>query len=210
MLEAVRKRPSAVSLEAHYVVVATGARHVGPREAFVVVDLAIAVGVVQPGDLVAAEHMDGAVDNQQAQRLMQAGGDPPPREAGERVVDAVNSPDISLHCADHKAAVGQEVVAAAVEQGVPGVVVGQGEGVDGKGGRGAKLALGVDHLWPLWWPASGEVFERMLRQRGPLPHKLAVDHLRHIEIPHAIETVEEAHLRSRPAEALVDGVGCLR
>ena len=49
-----------------------GRRRVGVAEAFVKIGLAVAVEVVQPGDLVAAEHVDLAVGDDQAQGLVQA------------------------------------------------------------------------------------------------------------------------------------------
>ena len=171
------------------------------------VDLAIAVAIVQAGDLIAAEHMDHAIDHLQPQQLVQACGNPSPAEVGERAVNAFHPPDIALHCADDQRTIGEGVVAAAVEDGVPGVVVGQGERVDGEGGGGAEHALRVDHLRPLRRAAFGQGFEGMLLKRRSLPDKRAIHHRGHIEIPHAIKAVEKANLAAMPAEALVADVG---
>ena len=64
-----------VALEAADEVVAGGRGLVGVADALVEVGLAVAVEVVQPGDLVAAEDVDLAVGDDQAQRLVQARGD---------------------------------------------------------------------------------------------------------------------------------------
>ena len=57
---------------------------VGVADALVEVGLAVAVEVVQPGDLVAAEDVDLAVGDDQPERLVQARGEPPPADVVER------------------------------------------------------------------------------------------------------------------------------
>ena len=71
-------------------------------EVLVEVGLAVAVQVVQPGDLVAAEDVDLVVDDLQAQRLEQARGEAPPRELLELVVDAGDDPDVAAPGADRR------------------------------------------------------------------------------------------------------------
>ena len=61
---------------------------VGVADALVEVGLAVAVEVVQPGDLVAAEDVDLALGDDQPERLVQARGEPPPADVLERVVEA--------------------------------------------------------------------------------------------------------------------------
>ena len=99
-----------------------GRGRVGVGEALVKVGLAVAIQVVQPGDLVAAEHVDLALGDDQAQRLVQARGKPLPADVLERLVEPLDAPDVALHRAEHRRAVGEEVVVAEEEQGLPGVV----------------------------------------------------------------------------------------
>ena len=111
-----------VALEAADEVVAAGRRRVGVGEALIKIGLAVAIQVVQPRDLVAAEHIRLAVGDDEAQGLVQARGKALPAHFFERLVEPLDAPDVSLDRAEQGRAVGKEVVVAEEEQGVPGVV----------------------------------------------------------------------------------------
>ena len=49
----------------------------------------------------------------------------------ERLVDPLDPPDVALHGAEHRRAVGEEVVVAEEEQGLPGVIERRLDRVDG-------------------------------------------------------------------------------
>ena len=101
---------------------AGGRGRVGVADALVEIGLAVAVQVVQPGDLIAAEDVDLAVGDDQAERLVQAAGEPPPAHVLERLVEPVDAPDVALHRAEHGRAVGEEVVVAEEQERVPRVL----------------------------------------------------------------------------------------
>ena len=111
-----------IALEAADEVVAARRRWIGIGEAFVKIGLAVAVQVVQPRDLIAAQHIRLAVGDDEAQRLVQPGGEPLPSHLFEGLVEPLDSPHVSLNRAEQGRAVGEEVVVAKEEQGIPGVV----------------------------------------------------------------------------------------
>ena len=69
-----------VALQAADEVVAGGRRGVGVGEALVEVGFAVVVEIDETGDLVAAEDVDGAVVNHEAEGLVQAGRQTPPAD----------------------------------------------------------------------------------------------------------------------------------
>ena len=100
-------------------------------EVFVEVGFAVAVQVVQAGDLVAAQDVDHPVDDPQAQRLIQAGGEALPCEVIELVVDAADDPNVAADGSRwRRPPSGKKVDAREAEVALPGVVVGSGERID--------------------------------------------------------------------------------
>ena len=94
---------------------------IGVGKAFIEIGLAVAVEVVKPRDLVAAKDVDLALGDDQPEGLVQPGGKPSPADVLERVVEALDVPDVPLHRAEQGRAVGQEVMIAEEQQGIPGV-----------------------------------------------------------------------------------------
>ncbi len=113
---------------------------------------------MEAGDLVAAEDVDGVVDDLDAEGLEEAGGDAFPVQFIEGVIDAVDEPGIAVpgyrYCA---LAIGEEVESAEPQPGLPGVIIGGGECVDGIGAVvGAEFALGGERGVPAGWAAVGQ------------------------------------------------------
>ncbi len=103
-------------------------------EALVEIGFAVAVEVVEAGDLVASQDVDLVVDNSEAEGLEETGGDALPGEAMGGVIEAMDGPDVAAPGAEGGASgVGEEVEAAEPHPGVPGVVVWPREGIDGEG-----------------------------------------------------------------------------
>ena len=110
--------------------------------------------------------VDLAVDDLQAQRLEQAGGEALPLQVVELVVDAGDDPDVAAPGAEGGGvAVGEEVEAGEAQPGVVRVVVGRGDRVHDvgglvaqtfAGGGGGDDALGGEHFGPVGGAASGE------------------------------------------------------
>jgi DNA ligase (NAD+) len=130
-------------------------------EVFVEVGFAVVVEVVEPVEAVAAVGVDGVVDDLEAEGLVEACGEASPFELGEGVVDAGDDPDVAGPGGDGGAGgVGEEVEAAEAEPAFPGVVFGEGEGVDGVGVVGfAELAGGGEGLVPAGGASGGEGVE---------------------------------------------------
>ena len=82
------------------------------RDTGVEVGLAVVIGVVEPGELVAAEHEDDVVGHDEAERLVEPGCDATPADTLQASVEARDPPDISLDRADRRVTVREEVVAA--------------------------------------------------------------------------------------------------
>ena len=119
-----------VALQAALVVVATrGLEAVG--HAGVEVGLAVAVGVVEPAELVAAKHIHDVIGHDEAQGLVQAGGHPSPADVLELRIEAGDPPHVALDRADRGVAVREEVVPPEKHQAAPRVVDRQRDRVDG-------------------------------------------------------------------------------
>src|SRR5262249_45097368 len=100
-----------------------------------------------PGELAAFEDDDLAVHHLEAERLVQSGSEPLPRERGTGLLAG---PDVAVRGAEGDAAVRQEVDAGDEEQGVPGVLVGEREGVNDEWAAGvlAGFELGGERIGP--------------------------------------------------------------
>jgi hypothetical protein len=120
-------------------------------EAFVIVGLAVVIEVVQPGELAPFEDDDFPVDDFEAERLVEAGGEALPGAStlaitGEARLD---EPDVAVAGADGDPAVGQEVEPGAEEEGLELVVVRDGVGINReRAGVVALDELGDDRLAP--------------------------------------------------------------
>ena len=120
-------------------------------EVLVEVRLAVPVQVAQDGDLVAAEHVDVAVDNGDAQGLEHAAGHPLPCQLFERLADAVHDPHVAVPRADGRAAVVlEEVEATKAQPRTVGIVDGMRNRVDGVSAVAiAELAFRDEFLGPV-------------------------------------------------------------
>ena len=123
------------------------------------------------------------------------------RSVSSRPVDA---PDVALHRANRGRTVGEEVVAAEVQEGLPRVLERRRDRVDGVGPAGAERAGRGKHLRPLRLAAAREVGERVLVGRGDLAHELPVLHPRGVEHLHVADAVGEDRPRAVAVEATVD------
>src|SRR5690606_4301369 len=79
-------------------------------EVLVVIRLAVAIEVMEARDLVAAEHKDGAIHEDDAERLEQPGGDAAPCHRLQVALDPGKHPDITVPGRDDRVpAVGKYV-----------------------------------------------------------------------------------------------------
>ena len=131
-------------------------------EVLVQVGLAVLVEVFQPGDLVAAGHVNFSLNDLQPERLEQTGGEALPGELLERLVDARDDPHVAVEGANRRPSVGEEVEAP--KEGAHPVRIreGLGDGVHHVGAvatAGVELALGGDRLRPVGRTALGQLAE---------------------------------------------------
>ena len=156
----------AVALEAADEVVAGGRGQIGVADALVEVGLAVAVEVDQPGDLVATQDVDLPARDDQAEGVVEAGREPPPADVLQGRIQAGDMPDVPLHRADHGGAVGQEVVVAEEEEGLPGVLERRRDRVDRIRTGLAERAFGLDNLGTTGRAALRQGCERVAVGRG--------------------------------------------
>ena len=132
-------------------------------EILIMVSFAIAVQIPENGDLVAAQNIDGFIDDLEAERLEQTSCDSLPGELPGFCSQAVNQPHIAHPGAGSgAAAIGKEVKAAQAHPGFPGVLHGRGQDVDREGAVvGAEPGLGLE----FFFPASRSAF-RQRREVG--------------------------------------------
>lgn len=105
-------------------------------EGFIEVGFAVAIEIMEAGDTIFAGHVDEVVDDLEAERFIQAGGETFPLEVLEGIIDAGYDPDVSAMGAHHHATIGEECEVGGAEPGVVGifcVVWGKREGVEGVG-----------------------------------------------------------------------------
>ena len=130
------------------------------RDTGVEVGFAVAIRIVEPGELVAAEHEDDVVVHDEAERLVETGCDATPADALQLGVEARDPPDISLNRADRRVAVREEVVAAEEQERAPRVVEWRRNRVHGvRVAACTERASGREYLWPLTRAALHEVGE---------------------------------------------------
>ena len=89
-----------VALQAADEVVAARRCRVGIGEALIKIGLAVAIQVVQPCDLVAAEHISLAIGDDEAQGLVQSRGKAIPSHFFARLVEPLDAPHVTLDCAE--------------------------------------------------------------------------------------------------------------
>ena len=138
-------------------------------EVLIEVRFAIVVEVVQPRDLVAVQHVYGAVHDLGALGLVEPGGVAPPDELIEIGVHSVDDPDVAAPGGDHGAVFPlEEREVSGAHPRFPGVVGGQGDLVDDVGARGRTETPASRHrLRKARGSAPGEA--RQGRRRGRLP-----------------------------------------
>ncbi len=113
-------------------------------EAFVVVGLAVVIGIVQDHQLIAATYEDLAIDDLDAQRLKQTRGDSTPGElrflfaaasgfGGPQLCQPADQPHIAVPCADEcRIAVAMKIDARKSHLCEPRIVDWVGEHIDGE------------------------------------------------------------------------------
>ena len=186
---------------------ATGRRRVGTGETVVAIGFTVGIGVDELRDLITTEDMDDPVDDRHPERMMEPGGDPPPREPtglaiGPRI-DWLGPPDIPLHGADDDIPIGEKVLIAAEHERLPGVLYRQFERVNAPRHLLAADDVRTKNLRPLRRAAIEEAFERMGVDGADNALERAIFHHRHVEDPHAIDGVEEADSLPLPNKPLV-------
>jgi len=118
----------AIGLKVHVERVIVGIGDGVVVEIFVEVGFAVVVEIVEAGDLVSSEDVNHVVDDLQAERLIEAGGEAFPFDVIELGVEAGDEPDVAAEGGDGGAAVGEEVKSAGFDPGFPGVFIGEGHG----------------------------------------------------------------------------------
>ena len=138
-------------------------------EILVEIRLAVPVQVAQDRDLVAAEHVNVAIDNGKAQRLEHAAGDPLPGQFFERLADAIHDPHVPAPGADCRAAViFEKIEPAEAQPRAIGIVNRMGEDVDGIGAIVvAEFALRDEFLGPVRRAAPRQWLQVGRILRGP-------------------------------------------
>ena len=140
-----------VGLEGHreFVIVLAGQGVV--VEVLIVVDLAVAVKIVQPRDLIAARYVDGLIDNLDAERFVQAGSDALPGNLVHLAAESVHEPDVA-HPRTHggPSPVLEKVEPTQAHPRVIRVVQWRGDRVDGEGpvGSAERFDLGGEGFLP--------------------------------------------------------------
>ena len=173
------------------------------RDAGVEVGFAVAIRVVEPCELVAAEHEDDVVGHDEAERLVEAGRDATPADALQVGVEARDPPDISLDRADRRVAIREEVVAAKEHERAPRVVGWRRDRVDGVGAARAGRSGGGEHLRPLRHPSFDEVRERMALGWRDLANECTILHPRAVEIADVADRVGKNHPLAVAVEAVI-------
>ncbi len=138
-------------------------------QALVKVRLAVAVAVVQSGQLTALQDNDLAVNHLQTQRLIQTRGETLPGQLFQAGVGPLDQPDVAVSRADDNLADGrrgrrrrhgQEVDAGQEHQGLVRVLVRNGQRVNDQGSIvGTAFAPGGDRLGPACWSWFGQGLE---------------------------------------------------
>src|SRR5580765_1653080 len=91
---------------------------------FVKIDLAVAVQIMQPTNLIPAGNIDLVVDNFQAERLKQSASNAPPFELLQISLDAADEPDIPVPSANRCApAILEKIETAGSHRCLPRVLV---------------------------------------------------------------------------------------
>jgi hypothetical protein len=112
----------------------------------------------QHDDLVTAADVDIAVHHFQAERLVQAAGDPPPGERRAGAVQSTDPPHVAVPGADGQVAAGQEVEAGEPQLGGPRVFVRCSERVGGeRAGVRSVFQFGGERLGPTRFGIDGVV-----------------------------------------------------
>src|SRR2546427_12867688 len=105
---------------------------------------------MQPRDLVTTLHVDLSVSHHQAKAMVQARSNPPPTNMLEIAVESLHSPDVSLHRADQGRTVRKKVQIAEEERRIPLILKRRDDCIDGIRPGSSQVALGFEHLRPLW------------------------------------------------------------
>ena len=194
---------STIALEPRDEIV-TGRRSlVGVAHAFIKVGFTISVEVMQTRDLVAAEHVDHAIGDDQAECLVQTRCKSPPAHLVQRGIEPVHPPDVSLHGAEHGRAIGQEVVIAEEERGLPRILERRLDRVDRIGTLLPWLTARLEHLRPLWRSSPGQARKRVASCRGDHPRELPALHPGCVEELLVADAIGKDHALAMAIEATV-------
>ena len=168
------------------------------------VGFAVAVRVVKPRELIAAEHIDDVVVYDEAEGLIEPGRHPPPADVLQVGVEARHPPHIPLDRADRGVTIREEAVPAEEHQRAPRVFKRRRDRIDGVGRASAGRARGRKHLGPLRRSSLYEARERMAFHRRDLADKLAILHPWGVEVVRVADRIGKNHPLSMAVEAVVD------
>ena len=174
------------------------------RDADVGIGLAVAVHIIEPRDLVAAEHEHRVVGDHQTQQHVEPRRDPSPADGLKRGVEPLHPPDVPLGRADCRVPIREEADAPKKEQRLPRVVERRPDRVDGVGAARAGRAAGGEDLRPLAGAALEEVGQRMAVGRSDVADEFAVLHPRGVERLDLADTIREDHPFAVAIEAVID------
>ena len=202
-----RSGPIGVALQSADEVVSARGRRIGVGEALIKIGLAVAIQVVQPGDLVAAEHIGLAVGDHQSQGLVQArrqsassgrfsasGRDPrlakhlPASSQSMAVPSAKKSRSPKKSSAFHGLRNGGSIVSITY----------------GHEPAWPRPSLGRDHLRPLSVSAARRRRQRMKGGWGDDSRELAVFDPRGIEHLDIADTISEHDLFAVPIKPVIN------
>src|SRR2546429_6270499 len=135
-------------------------------EVFVEIRFAVAIFVAQSRDLIATKHINLVVDNFKSERLVKSGGETFPGQLGQLVVNACDFPDIAVNRTNVSCAVAGEVHAGKKHERVPGIVIRDGECINGeRAGVGRNMTSGFESGEPVLGVRRNELFDVTLRWR---------------------------------------------
>ena len=118
-------------------------------------------------------------------------------------VEPPDPPDIPLHRADGRVAIGKEADAAKKHHRLPGVVERDRDRIDRVRPARADGAARRQDLWPLRWPSLHEVCQRMVFGRSHLADHRSILHPRGVEHLGVAEPIREDHPPAVAIEAVI-------
>src|SRR5262249_45229807 len=139
------------------------------------------------------------------ERLVQSRRETPPADLFESLIEPVDTPDVALDRAEHGRPVGEEVMVAEEEQGLPRILERRLDGVDRIGSLVPEPPPGREDLGPSPRPAAArQVGQRVSRNRRDDPGELAALDPGRVEQFDVADAVGEDDPVAVPIEAVLD------